>query len=57
MPESPRWLMKVQRRADARVALVKTQGGPKVDERLDAIVDDHAANTEARWKDVFAPAL
>jgi len=57
MPDSPRWLMKVGRRADARSALVKTQGGPKVEERLDAIADDLTSNPEAGWSQVFAPAL
>src|SRR6185436_4047006 len=47
MPDSPRWLMKVGRRADARTALVKTQGGPKVEERLDAVATDLASNPEA----------
>ena len=35
----------------------KTQGGPKVEERLDAIADDLASNPEAGWSKVFAPAL
>lgn len=56
-PESPRWLMKVGRRADARHSLAKTQGGAKVEERLDVIRDDLAANPEAGWSEVFAPAL
>jgi sugar porter (SP) family MFS transporter len=57
MPDSPRWLMKMGRRADARTALVKTQGGPKVEERLDVIADDLSSNPEAGWREVFAPAL
>jgi sugar porter (SP) family MFS transporter len=57
MPDSPRWLMKVRRRDEARAALVKTQGGPKVEERLDAIEDDLTSRPEAGWRDVFAPAL
>ena len=57
MPDSPRWLMKVGRRADARTALVKTQGGPKVEERLDVIADDLTSNPEAGWSEVFAPAF
>jgi sugar porter (SP) family MFS transporter len=57
MPDSPRWLMKVGRRDDARKALVKTQGGPKIEERLDVIENDLAGQPEAAWRDVFAPAL
>ena len=36
---------------------MKTQGGPKVEERLDVIADDLTANPEAGWSKVFAPAL
>ena len=59
---SARWVprpgrMKVGRRDDARTALVKTQGGPKVEERLDAIADDLTSNPEAGWSKVFAPEL
>jgi sugar porter (SP) family MFS transporter len=57
MPDSPRWLMKVGRRDDARSALVKTQGGPKVEQRLDVIEKDLATRPEAGWREVFAPAL
>ncbi len=57
MPDSPRWLMKMGRRPDAQEALVKTQGGPKVEERLDVIANDLAANPEAGWSKVFAPAI
>ena len=57
MPDSPRWLMKMGRRADARKSLVKTQGGPKVEERLDVIADDLTSNPEAGWSKVFVPAL
>src|SRR5580765_4145265 len=57
MPDSPRWLMKVGRRGEARKALVKTQGGPKVEERLDTIADDLTSKPEAGWSQVFAPAL
>ena len=53
MPDSPRWLMKVGRRADAQTALVKTQGGPKVEERLDAIADDLTSNPEAGMVEGF----
>jgi len=57
MPDSPRWLMKMGRRADARKSLVKTQGGPKIEERLDVIADDLTSNPEAGWSKVFVPAL
>jgi sugar porter (SP) family MFS transporter len=57
MPDSPRWLMRMGRRSDARTALVKTQGGPKVEERLDAIADDLTSNPEAGWSQVFAPSI
>jgi sugar porter (SP) family MFS transporter len=57
MPESPRWLMKMRRRPEAEAALVKTQGGPKIEERLDAVENDLASNPEGGWGDVFAPAL
>ena len=57
MPDSPRWLMKMGRRPDAQKALVKTQGGPKIEERLDVIANDLATNPEAGWSKVFAPAI
>ena len=54
-PESPRWLMKMNRRADAAVEIRKIR--PKVDfaPRLDAI--ERALRQEAgraSWRDVFA---
>ena len=36
---------------------MKTQGGPKVEERLDVIADDLTSNPEAGWSKVFVPAL
>jgi sugar porter (SP) family MFS transporter len=57
MPDSPRWLMKMGRRDEARTALMKTQGGPDIDRRLDEMQADLAADTQARWKEVFAPSI
>jgi sugar porter (SP) family MFS transporter len=57
MPDTPRWLMKMGRRADASVSLTKTQGGPDVDRRLDAIERDLEGTPDARWREVFAPAV
>ncbi len=57
MPDTPRWLMKMGRRADASVSLSKTQGGPDVDRRLDAIERDLEGTPDARWREVFAPAV
>ena len=49
--------MEVGRRADAEAALAKTQGGPKVEERLDVIADDLTSNPEAGWSQVFTPPV
>jgi sugar porter (SP) family MFS transporter len=57
MTDTPRWLMKVGRRADAKVALTRTLGGPDVDGRLDKIQEDLSKTVEATWGDVFAPGL
>ena len=57
MPESPRWLVKVGRRDDAKASLAKTQGGADVGGRIDAIERDASSTTQAAWKDVFMPAI
>jgi len=57
MPDTPRWLMKVGRRADAKASLAKTLGGPNIDGQLDKIAQELAATTEASWREVFAPAV
>jgi hypothetical protein len=57
MPDTPRWLMKVGRRGDAKAALAKTLGGPDVDGQLDRIGAELATSTESSWCDVFAPAV
>ncbi len=45
MPDTPRWLMKMGRRTDAKASLTKTQGGPDVDRRLDVIQRDLEGTT------------
>jgi sugar porter (SP) family MFS transporter len=57
MPDTPRWLMKVGRRSDAKASLAKTLGGPNIDGQLDKIAQELAATTEASWGEVFAPAV
>ena len=54
MPESPRWLIKMGRRDAARTSLVKTQGGPDIDGRLDAVEQDIDESDGAGWADVFS---
>lgn len=57
MPDTPRWLMKMGRRSDAKASLTKTQGGPDVDRRLDLIQRDLEGTTDAKWREVFAPSM
>jgi len=57
MPDTPRWYMRVGRRADAKACLAKTIGGPDVDGRLDTIQSELSASKDVGWKDVFDPEL
>ncbi|MGO9220540.1 MAG: sugar porter family MFS transporter [Streptosporangiaceae bacterium] len=57
MPDTPRWYMRVGRRADAKACLAKTLGGPNVDGRLDTIQSELSASKNVGWKDVLAPGL
>ncbi|HEX5327097.1 MAG TPA: sugar porter family MFS transporter [Acetobacteraceae bacterium] len=55
-PESPRWLMKMNRRGEARAALRRARPGLEPDSRLDGIAaalreDAH----KATWREVFEP--
>jgi sugar porter (SP) family MFS transporter len=53
-PESPRWLMKVNRRADAAVELAKVRPGVDAAPRLDAIAAALAQETgQASWGELF----
>jgi MFS transporter, SP family, galactose:H+ symporter len=57
MPDTPRWYLRVGRRAEARASLAKTLGGPDLDGRLDEMQREMAETEHVGWKDVFAPAL
>jgi SP family galactose:H+ symporter-like MFS transporter len=54
-PESPRWLMKVHRRADAGVELSKVRPGVDVEPRLDAIAVavQREEKQQAAWGELF----
>ena len=54
-PESPRWLMKVHRRADAAVELAKVRPGVDVEPRLDAIAAavQREEKQQAAWGELF----
>jgi len=56
MPDTPRWYMRVGRRADAKACLAKTLGGD-VDGRLGAIQRELSDSKDVGWKDVLAPGL
>jgi sugar porter (SP) family MFS transporter len=58
MPDSPRWLLRNGRRADAADALTKVEPGTDVDARLaevQAAID--ADRQQASWKELLSPAL
>jgi sugar porter (SP) family MFS transporter len=57
MPDTPRWYLRVGRRADAKATLAKTLGGTNLDGRLDAMEAELAETEGVRWRDVFAPAV
>lgn len=59
LPESPRWLMQVDRRSDAKSCLERLRGGPgeAVDAELRSIEDAIAMEAqEAGWREVLCPA-
>jgi MFS transporter, SP family, arabinose:H+ symporter len=54
VPESPRWLVKRKRIAEARTALMRINGSAGVDEEIAEI--RHAMHgAEGRWSELFAP--
>jgi len=58
MPETPRWLMRAGRRADAATSLTKVRGSRGVDDALDEIQEDLDENTEqATWGEVFGRSM
>jgi sugar porter (SP) family MFS transporter len=57
MSDTPRWYLRVGRRAEARETLAKTIGGPDLDGRLAAMEAELAESEGVKWGDVFAPAL
>jgi MFS transporter, SP family, galactose:H+ symporter len=57
MPDTPRWYLRVGRRADAKATLAKTIGGADIDGRLDTMQAELAETAGVKWKDVFAPDL
>ncbi len=53
-PESPRWLMKMHRRADAAKELAKLEPGEGIGPHLDAIEASLRAETsQASWRELF----
>src|SRR5262245_35117258 len=57
MPESPRWLMKHGRDADARAALGRVRHDEIVDGELRQIAADIAQDRPAAWRNLAAPEL
>ena len=57
MPASPRWLMKTDREAEARVVLTRIRAGAGVEEELAEIREDIASEGAATWRDLGRPSL
>src|SRR5438094_511706 len=57
MPESPRWLMKHGRAAEAGAALRRVRHEQKVDAELQQIAADIAQDRPAAWRNLSAPEL
>ncbi len=59
MPDTPRWLLKVHRKDDARTSWEKLHGQEDEDAALAAIESDlvEEERQRATWREVFAPAV
>jgi sugar porter (SP) family MFS transporter len=57
MPESPRWLVKHGRTADARAALRRVRQAEDVDAELREIAGDIAQDRPAAWRELASPDL
>ena len=57
MPDTPRWLMKVNRRPDASQALGRIRPDADVEVELDEIADSLAGDDQASWGEVFSRGL
>src|SRR6185503_19449809 len=57
MPESPRWLMKHGRSADARSALRLVRQATDVEGEMRDIAADIAEDQPAAWRNLLAPEL